>query len=159
MGNDMFLSLTRSKLISCPYLPLSRPSLCGMWINWVVRVLTIGGIAGLPLVLGLPCFCCLPATRKPIATFSLLWGVCYVGGMTVGPRQTATWVAWFFTEMWLTYAVRAGGFLLYWGIKVLGIALANFLNVLVLTLLGWVGWNVYCWLERRKRKAQHAKQH
>jgi hypothetical protein len=130
-----------------------------MWINWVVRVLTIGGIAGLPLVLGLPCFCCLPATRKPIATFSLLWGVCYVGGMTVGPRQTATWVAWFFTEMWLTYAVRAGGFLLYWGIKVLGIALANFLNVLVLTLLGWVGWNVYCWLERRKRKAQHAKQH
>jgi len=121
-----------------------------MWIHWFVRLCTIGAIAGLPLVIGLPCLCCVPKSRKTVLTIGCGWAVLYSSGMTLGPRATVGWIAWGFSELWLVSALKVMGWLVFYGVKVLGLFLSKAGNILILSFIIWVGWNLHHWLDKRQ---------
>lgn len=121
-------------------------------INQTVRVSGVLFITFLPLLLGLPCLCCVPQSRKTVATIGCGWALLYGAGMTLGPRSMATWTAWIFTELWLGYVLRGFGWLVYYGVKGVGIVLSSATNLVVLSFIVWIGWNLYVWLERRQQR-------
>jgi hypothetical protein len=121
-------------------------------VNVVARTLTVTSIAGFPMLLGLPCLCCMPALRKPVATLGVAWALVYVFGMTLGIRTSASYTAWFFNEMWLTFVVKSVGLVIFYGILVLGLFVSNVVQIMLLTLIIWALWNLHQWLRRGHAK-------
>ena len=122
-----------------------------MWINHAARYGMVSGVAMLPLLLGLPCFCCVPRSRRFIATIGCGWAFIYGFGMTVGPVQSARWMAWFFGEVWLSHAINLWFALAFYGIKAIGLVASRITLILLLTGAGWAGFNIYHWLHKRHR--------
>lgn len=120
-------------------------------INYVARGATIVSIAGFPMLVGLPCFFCVPVLRRPIVTVAFAWGLLYLFGMTLGIRTSATYLAWFFSELWLTFALKVVGVTVFYGALFLGLLLANVMNVMILTLFIWALWNIQQYLSRRRQ--------
>jgi hypothetical protein len=84
-------------------------------------------------------------------TLGCAWALAYAFLMTAGPRQTAGWIAWLFSELWLNTVLVLAGWVLYYVFKVLGMLLANVFTIGLLTLFLWSGWNLNLWLQRRER--------
>jgi len=70
--------------------------------------------------------------------------------MTLGPRATVGWIAWGFSELWLAYALKVTGWLIFYGVKVLGLLLSKAGNILILIFIIWAGWNLHRWLDKRQ---------
>ena len=63
------------------------------------------------------------------------------------------WVAWAFSELWLTYALRATGWMLFHAIRFLGIVLSNSGNIVLVTFIIWAGLNLRRWLDKRQPRS------
>lgn len=122
----------------------------GLGINGTVRASGVIFIAFLPLLIGLPCLCCVPGLRRPVATIGCGWALLYGAGMTMGPRSMITWSAWIFTELWLGYALRSLAWAIHYTMRGLGMILTRAGTLIMFSFIAWLGWNLYAWLERRQ---------
>lgn len=68
------------------------------------------------------------------------------------------WIAWIFSEMWLTYALRATGWLFFHGVRLLGIVLSNTGNIMLVTFIIWAGLNLRRWLDKRQPRPLHDRE-
>jgi hypothetical protein len=129
-----------------------------MWINYAAQLFGICTVAGFPLLVTLPCLCCVPRARRRLLTLGLGWAFAYGFCMTLGPRQTAHWIAWIFSELWLAYAIKASGVAVFYSVKGVGILLSSVVQIAFLTLVIWAGWNVRRWYLAQRLRGQQQQQ-